>query len=727
MRVLVTGGAGFIGSHFAEELFRRGDEVIVLDDLSTGRRENLRHLQDRVGFTFVEGSILDTDLVWHLVGECDAVVHLAAALGVKNILNHPYSALVTNVQGTENVISAAVASGKRTIIASTSEVYGKNAGVPLREDSDRILSSTEVIRWSYSTGKAIDETLAMAAFFERGLPATCVRFFNTVGPRQSPAYGMVLPTLVRQALTGIPLTVYGNGKQTRSFSYVTDIVDGLLAILERPHTSGQVFNLGSEEELTIYELAERVLELTGSSSEIQLIPYDHAYGPGYEDTERRVPDITRARTLLGFEPRWALDDVIHAVSADILDRPVPEPTGIKRRSRLPLPIPALQGVKEVLDGPAPAPEPVAPAIELQNGPKISVVVPIYNEAKSAAETVRRLSQRSEVHQLIVVNDGSTDGTLHELESVRDLIHKLIHLPKNQGKGAALRAGIEVADGDVVVFQDADLELDPADLPSLIEPIISGRADAVFGNRLNDANRKFVGSLQWSGNAGLSRMTSVIYGIQVSDMETASKAFRRDVLVGMELEGNRFEIEPEITAKLARMNVRVSEVPISFRPRRRQDGKKMNWAGSGLQAMGTLLKYRMWKPDYRVFSSESLAQPVAGSYRPAFSGVPSDGSSSTGHGIAANGTPVTVPANSFAALEGDPALAGARALAMAATTSPEDIYLDPVPVPAHRTQPPPIHRPPLNTERIYTPAPGEPAPPVLGVARSIRGVTPTAPA
>jgi UDP-glucose 4-epimerase len=680
MRVLVTGGAGFIGSHLSEELFRRGDEVIVLDDLSTGRRENLRHLIDRVGFTFVEGSIMDPHLVAELVRESDAVVHLAAALGVKNIMNHPYSALITNVQGTENVVNAAVRWSKRIIVASTSEVYGKNAGVPLTEESDRILSSTSVIRWSYSTGKAIDETLAMAAFFERGLPATCVRFFNTVGPRQSPAYGMVLPTLTRQALTGIPLTVYGSGNQTRSFSYVTDIVDGLLAILERPETSGQIFNLGSDEELRISDLAKRILELTGSESPVQMIPYEHAYGPGYEDTERRVPDISKAHRMLGFQPKWALDDVIRAVAADILGHPLPEPTGVKRPSTVVLPAPALQQAQQVIDGattPQPAP---GVAAEAKTGPRVTIVVPIFNEAPSAAETVRRLRHRPEVDQLIVVNDGSTDGTMHELEGVSELIDKLIHLPHNQGKGAALRAGIEHADGDIVVFQDADLELDPADLPQLIQPIAEGDADAVFGNRLHEGNRKFVGALQWQGNAQLSRMTNAMYGIGISDMETASKAFRHDVLMGMELEGNRFEIEPEITAKLARMNIRVIEIPISFRPRRRQDGKKMNWAGSGMKALSTLVKYRFWKPDYRVFDANTVAAPapwVQRVYEPA---------------------PVARPA---------PVLTAASLLPV-----------EEGPVSEFVTSP---VRVPLNQERIFTPShTGEMAPPVLGVPRSIRG-------
>lgn len=731
MRVLVTGGAGFIGSHLSEELFRRGDEVVVLDDLSTGRRENLRHLENRVGFKFVEGSIMDKDLVWDLTRETDAVVHLAAALGVKNIMNRPYSALVTNVQGTENVLTAAVQFGRRTIVASTSEVYGKNAGVPLDEDSDRILSSTRVIRWSYSTGKAVDETLALAAFFERGLPATCVRFFNTVGPRQSPAYGMVLPTLVRQALTGIPLTVYGTGEQTRSFSYVTDIVDGLLAILEHPETSGEVFNLGSDEELTMLELAERILELTGSRSTVQMIPFEHAYGPGYEDTMRRVPDVSKAARALGFSTKWALDDVIRAVAADMLGQALPEPTGRKRRSRAIYPVPPLEAAREVIDGIAPvaASNGHVPPVHWTpgNGPKISVIVPVYNEAPSAAETVRKLRHRPEVHQLIVVNDGSTDGTSQELEKVASLIDDLIHLPRNQGKGAALRAGIAVADGDIVVFQDADLELDPADLPSLVAPIVEGKSDVVFGNRLHEGNRRFISGLHWQGNAQISRFTDSLYGLGVSDMETASKAFRREILLGMELEGNRFEIEPEMTAKVARMGVRYLEVPIAFRPRRRQDGKKMNWWGSGLKAISTLLKYKFWKPDYRVFSPEVMHRP------PTWVGSPIVPSAAY---LALSGAPVMAPVPTTvrpapAYVTGHATAAPVYATyehavpapAVVTVTTPEGISVS---VPETVAAPPPPRhvRPRLNTERIYTPESGEVAPPVMGVSRSINGSIPT---
>jgi hypothetical protein len=535
---------------------------------------------------------------------------------------------------------------------------------------------------------------------------------------------MVLPTLTRQALTGIPLTVYGTGLQTRSFSYVTDIVEGLLSILERPETSGEVFNLGSDEELTIGELAERVLEITGSTSEIKLIPYEHAYGPGYEDTERRVPNIDKAQRMLGFDPKWALDDVIRAVAADILGQPLPEPTGVKRRSRVAFPEPALDAVRSVFgDSPADVQAPASAPRQAWapgHGPRVSVVVPIFNEAPSAAETVRRLRHRPEVHQLVVVNDGSTDGTMQELEKVSGLIDKLIHLPRNQGKGAALRAGIDEADGDIVVFQDADMELDPADLPSIIAPIVAGEADAVYGNRLHDGNRRFIGSLHWQGNAQLSKFTNALYGLGVSDMETASKAFRREVLLGMELEGDRFEIEPEVTAKLARMQVRVIEVPITFRPRRRQDGKKMNWWGSGMKAMTTLLKYKMWKPDYRVFSPEVMHRP------PAWIGSPVAPSAQY---LALTGDTTAVahvPAPLYAAPEPPAVITIPEAVTMRVPEAPAPPPA-PVPAPATASAAPAMdHRAPLNKERIYNGAPGETPPPVMGVSRRIKGTVPTAP-
>ncbi|GAA2267489.1 GDP-mannose 4,6-dehydratase [Nonomuraea roseoviolacea subsp. roseoviolacea] len=307
---LITGGSGFVGSHLTDALLARGDSVVVLDDLSTGRRENLR---PHPALRFVRGSILDELVVDELVHECDVVVHLAAAVGVRLIVEQPLRSLMTNIRGSENVIEAAHRYRKKILVASTSEIYGKNSTGPLREDADRILGNTGVVRWAYSTAKAVDEILANAYHHERGLPSIVVRLFNTVGPRQSPAYGMVIPRLVRQALGGLPLTVHGDGTQTRCFAHVADVVDALLRLLGDEAAVGQTFNIGSAEEVSILELAKLVIEHTGSTSGVELIPYHEAYRKGFEDMVRRVPDTTKIRELTGWTPRRTLDEILTEV------------------------------------------------------------------------------------------------------------------------------------------------------------------------------------------------------------------------------------------------------------------------------------------------------------------------------------------------------------------------------------------------------------------------------
>lgn len=310
---LITGGSGFIGSHLADALLARGDSVVVLDNLSTGRLANLsRHPRLR----FVHGSVLDELMVDELVHECDAVVHLAAAVGVKLIVEQPLRSLTTNIRGSEIVIGAAHRYRRKILLASTSEIYGKNSGGPLTETSDRILGSPGVVRWAYSTAKAVDEILANAYHRERGLPAIVVRLFNTVGPRQSPAYGMVIPRLVRQALSGLPLTVFGDGTQTRCFAHVLDVVAALIQLLDHDDAVGQTFNVGCSDEVSILELAKLITELTGSTSGIELIPYAEAYGTGFEDMERRVPDTTKIRELTGWSPVRTLDDILAETIAE---------------------------------------------------------------------------------------------------------------------------------------------------------------------------------------------------------------------------------------------------------------------------------------------------------------------------------------------------------------------------------------------------------------------------
>ena len=309
MRYLVTGGAGFIGGHLSEALVARGDEVVALDDLSTGRTRNIDALEGTERFSFVEGSILDPDVVGPLARDADVVVHLAAAIGVKLIVEQPLRSMRTNITGTDVVLEAAARHGRRTLIASTSEVYGRTLEV-MHEQADRVLGPTTVARWSYAAGKAIDEHMAFAYAREQALPVVIVRFFNTVGPRQTGAYAGVLPRLVSQALLGEPLTIYGDGSQTRCFCDVEDVVRAVITLLDTDDALGEAFNVGSTNEVSITELAERILEISGSASEIAYRPYADVYGDNYEDIPRRVPDTSKVRDLTGWTPTHDLHAII---------------------------------------------------------------------------------------------------------------------------------------------------------------------------------------------------------------------------------------------------------------------------------------------------------------------------------------------------------------------------------------------------------------------------------
>jgi UDP-glucose 4-epimerase len=313
VRALVTGGAGFIGSHLAEALLNAGHEVDVIDNLSTGSIRNIDHLKIQPKFEYVIDTLTNEPLLAELIDRNDVVFHFAAAVGVKLIVEQPVHTIETNVHGTEVVLKHANKKKKLVFIASTSEVYGKNLEVPFREDADLVMGPTVKHRWAYACSKALDEFLALAYWKERGLPVIIVRFFNTVGPRQTGQYGMVLPSFVRQALTGEPITVFGDGKQQRSFTYVGDVVGCLLNLVKEKKAIGEVFNIGNSEEVTILKLAELVKARTGSKSEIVFVPYDKAYEAGFEDMPRRVPDLTQVRKLVGYEPKILLNEIITRV------------------------------------------------------------------------------------------------------------------------------------------------------------------------------------------------------------------------------------------------------------------------------------------------------------------------------------------------------------------------------------------------------------------------------
>ncbi len=324
MNVFITGGCGFIGSHLAERLMERGDSVTVLDDLSTGSMDNIAHLVGRAGFQHRIGSALDRPLVSELVDRADVTVHLAAAVGVRLIVERPVHTIETNVGATETVLAAAAKKQKLVVVASTSEVYGKSTHVPFREDHDLQLGPTSHSRWAYACSKALDEWLSLAYASEKDVPVIVVRFFNTVGPRQTGRYGMVLPNFARQALRGEPITVYGSGEQSRCFGHVRDAVEGMLRLIETPASVNEVFNIGSTEETTIRGLAEQVRDAAESSSEIVTVPYSEAYAEGFEDMLRRVPDVSKLERVTGFRPRTPLREIIRDVVEDQRGR-LPEP------------------------------------------------------------------------------------------------------------------------------------------------------------------------------------------------------------------------------------------------------------------------------------------------------------------------------------------------------------------------------------------------------------------
>ena len=317
MRILVTGGAGFIGSHLCERLVADGHGVTAIDNFSTGRAVNLVNLKSVNNFNLVEGSILDTDLLKPLIDEVDYVFHLAAAVGVFNIVKNPLASLLTNIRGTENVLEAAHSSNTPVFLTSSSEVYGKNVSNSLKESDDRILGSPVTLRWSYSEAKAIDESLAYAYFVEKQLETRIVRFFNTVGPRQLGAYGMVVPRFVKSALSNEPITIYGDGKQTRCFAHVYDVIDAVIAIAFADNTIGKVINIGNDFEISINDLAQKIIVETDSKSDIVYVPYKEAYGDGFEDMERRVPNIDLINQLVGWKPRRDLTTIISDISAEM--------------------------------------------------------------------------------------------------------------------------------------------------------------------------------------------------------------------------------------------------------------------------------------------------------------------------------------------------------------------------------------------------------------------------
>ncbi len=329
MRILVTGGAGFIGSHLSEALLERGHDVWALDDLSTGRLENLKTFERHPRFRFLEGDVTDAALVQGVVAQCERVFHLAAAVGVKYVLENPLRSLLTNLRGTEVVLEACDAHRRKALIFSSSEVYGKGVSVPFSEDDDRLMGPTHKLRWSYACGKAVDESLAQAYFQQRRLPVVVVRCFNTCGPRQTGAYGMVIPNMIDRALRNEPILVFGDGEQTRCFSAVSDVVRGVLLLADAREAEGEVYNVGTDEEISVLELAQRIKRACQSESSIEFVPYEKVYGSSFEDMRRRVPDLAKIRRAVGFRPQVSLDQLLELTIRDMREETgVTRPVGI---------------------------------------------------------------------------------------------------------------------------------------------------------------------------------------------------------------------------------------------------------------------------------------------------------------------------------------------------------------------------------------------------------------
>lgn len=320
MKALITGGAGFIGSHLAERLLQTGHEVVTIDDLSTGSLDNLKNVKDNPGFRFVYDNVRNSETMHVLIEQCDMVFHLAAAVGVQLIVDQPVHTIETNIHGSEVVLDIANKFRKKVLIASSSEVYGKSEAVPFHEDDDTVLGSTKFSRWAYACSKAIDEFLGQAYYEQYGLPVVIARFFNTVGPRQTGQYGMVIPRFVERALKNEPILIYGTGQQARCFGYVGDVIDGVVALMNCPKAPGRVYNIGSTEEITIEALADKIIKMTGSKSEKKFISYEEAYGKPFDDMMRRVPCIDRIKETVGYEPKTSLEQTLKSVIEDMKNR-----------------------------------------------------------------------------------------------------------------------------------------------------------------------------------------------------------------------------------------------------------------------------------------------------------------------------------------------------------------------------------------------------------------------
>ena len=558
---MVAGGAGFLGSHLCDRLIERGDSVVCLDDLSTGTRENVAHLQGHDRF-----SLIVTD-VSEKVGladapKLDAVCNLASPASPPAYLARPLDTLSVGSEGTRRLLELARVHGARFLMASTSEVYGDPEVHPQVESYRGNVDPTGP-RSVYDEAKRFAEALTMAMHRTHGVNVGIARIFNTYGPRLSPGDGRVVSNFIVQALRGEPLTVYGDGSQTRSLCFVQDEIEGLLALLDSSLV-GPV-NIGNPDEWSVLDLAHFVLEVTGSR-----------IGHRFRAAAHRRPDAPLSRHHIG-SPGAGLG---------AQDRPAGGHRAHHRLLRT--------------GGASPMTEPGLTETGLSETPPqrsyetLTVITPVYNERTTVAEVIRRMRavEVPLVLQIIAVDDGSTDGSDKVLGALEDSTVRVLRHEVNQGKGAAIRTGLAEARGDLVLIQDADLEYDPNDWPRLLDPILRGKARVVYGSRFT-GERKNMLPLHWVGNRLLSLVTNVLYSSTLSDMETCYKLFDAEVLEGLTIVSNKFDFEPEITAKVLRRGHRIYEVPISYAGREPDEGKKITWR-DGLGALKALVKFRFTK-------------------------------------------------------------------------------------------------------------------------------------
>ncbi len=541
-RAVVTGGAGFLGSHLCDLLRSREWDVVAVDNFLTGNRDNVAHLADDAGFTLVEHDVIDGIPV---DGPVDAVLHLASPASPPEYLAHPFATLEVGSIGTRHALDLARANGARFLLASTSEIYGDPLVHPQPESYFGNVNSVGP-RSVYDEAKRYAEAITMAYHREYGVDTKIVRIFNTYGPRLGAADGRVVSNFLAQAMRGEPLTVYGDGKQTRSFCFVSDEVEGLVALLESDHVGPM--NIGNPSEFTMLELAELVLEVTG---------------------ERRA---TWCSSRCRPTTRSSADPTSPWPSACSVG--IPASTSAK-----------VSPARTTGTGGSVSPD------ETHDYRKLSVIVPVFDERNTVVEIVRRMRmvELPVELEIVIVDDGSTDGTRDVLRQLADSTVRVITHDVNRGKGAAIRSGLAHVTGDLVLVQDADLEYDPEDWPKLLNPMMRGKARVVYGSRFTGERRNML-FLHWVGNRFLSLVTNVLYNTTLSDMETCYKLFDRTLLDGITLRAQRFEFEPEVTAKILRRGIRIYEVPISYTGREFDEGKKITWR-DGFIALWTLVKYR----------------------------------------------------------------------------------------------------------------------------------------